>query len=85
MQPRYVESVRLELKYIPDAASCRTDGPYLYQRWSEGKVRRSRYLGKPQREHRCGRVRGRMTVRQAVRLRTRADAQTLTNTIRALL
>ncbi len=37
----------LEIKYIPHAKTGRVSGPYLYQRWSEGKVRRSRYLGKP--------------------------------------
>ncbi len=37
----------LEIKYIPHAKTGRVSGPYLYQRWSDGKVRRSRYLGKP--------------------------------------
>ncbi len=37
----------VEIKYIPHGKTGRVSGPYLYQRWSEGKVRRSRYLGKP--------------------------------------
>jgi hypothetical protein len=37
----------LEIKYIPRGKTGRVSGPYLYQRWSEGRVRRSRYLGKP--------------------------------------
>jgi hypothetical protein len=37
----------LEIKYIPHAATGRLHGPYLYYRWLDGKVRRSRYLGKP--------------------------------------
>jgi hypothetical protein len=36
----------VEVKYIPHAASGRLNGPYLYQRWLDGKTRRSRYLGK---------------------------------------
>jgi hypothetical protein len=39
-------SVWLELKYIPDADSGRTYGPYLYGRWREAGRKRSRYIGK---------------------------------------
>ena len=41
-----VGSVWLEVKYIPDRASDREYGPYLYARWREGGRQRSRYLGK---------------------------------------
>ena len=43
---RRVGSVWLELKYIPDSASGRTYGTYLYARWREAQRKRSRYLGK---------------------------------------
>jgi hypothetical protein len=43
---RRVGSVWLELKYIPDADSGKTYGPYLYGRWRESGRKRSRYIGK---------------------------------------
>jgi hypothetical protein len=43
---RRVGSVWLELKYIPDAASGKRFGPYLYGRWREGRRKRSKYIGK---------------------------------------
>ena len=36
----------VEVKSIPHAVSGRLKGPYLYQRWLDGQMRRSRYLGK---------------------------------------
>ncbi len=36
----------VEVKYIPHAGTGQLNGPYLYQRWLDGKTRRSRYLGK---------------------------------------
>ena len=41
-----VGSVWLELKYIPDSATGKTYGPYIYGRWREGQRKRSRYIGK---------------------------------------
>ena|SRR5215207_8406557 len=43
---RRVGSAWLELKYIPDSATGRTYGPYLYARWREARRKRSRYLSK---------------------------------------
>ena len=43
---RRIGSVWLELKYIPEADSGRTYGPYLYGRWRESGRKRSRYIGK---------------------------------------
>lgn len=37
----------LEVKYIPRKDSGRLHGPYLYARWRDGRVLRSRYIGKP--------------------------------------
>jgi hypothetical protein len=44
---RRVGSVWLELKYIRDAGSGRTYGPYMYGRWRESGRKRSKYIGKP--------------------------------------
>lgn len=45
-QARRVGSVWIEVKYIPDSATGRTYGPYLYARWRESGRKRSRYIGK---------------------------------------
>ena len=36
----------LEEKMIPDRKTGKLYGPYLYERWRDGSVCRSRYLGK---------------------------------------
>jgi len=43
---RRVGSVWLELKHIPDAASNKKWGPYLYARWRSNGRKRSKYIGK---------------------------------------
>jgi len=43
---RRVGSVWLEMKYIRDAASGRTYGPYIYGRWRASGRKRSKYIGK---------------------------------------
>jgi hypothetical protein len=43
---RRVGSVWLEMKYIPDAASGRRYGPYIYGRWRASGHKRSKYIGK---------------------------------------
>ena len=43
---RRVGSVWLEMKYIPDAASGKTYGSYVYGRWRDSGRERSRYIGK---------------------------------------
>jgi len=43
---RRVGSVWLETKYISDAASKKTYGPYIYGRWRQAGRKRSKYIGK---------------------------------------
>jgi len=43
---RRVGSIWLELKHIPDAASNKKWGPYLYARWRSNGRKRSKYIGK---------------------------------------
>jgi len=43
---RRVGSIWLELKHIPDAASNKKWGPYLYARWRSNDRKRSKYIGK---------------------------------------
>ncbi|MCA1648235.1 MAG: hypothetical protein LC797_23185, partial [Chloroflexi bacterium] len=43
---RRVGSIWLELKHIPDAASSKKWGPYLYARWRSNGRKGSKYIGK---------------------------------------